>query len=109
MANTAVSALVDIKSAWLSKINWTQVVSGSAMILAWYTGGHLSLTPDQQSALVVTIGVIGNISTWVVKTWFTPTVSAASLPAPAVVPNVLVKSLVPGVADAYVPDATAKK
>lgn len=69
---------VEIKTAWLSKINWTQAVAGSAMILAWLTGGHVGMTPDQQAAVITTIGVIGNIVTWVVKTWFTPTVTPSS-------------------------------
>jgi hypothetical protein len=32
---------------------------------------------------VVTIGLIGQVATWIIKTWFTPTVSSASVVNPA--------------------------
>lgn len=75
----AASVLVPTKSAWLSKINWTQGVSSVAMLLTLVSGGTLSLTADQQTAIIVTIGVVGDIATWVIKTWFTPTVTPASV------------------------------
>jgi hypothetical protein len=76
---TLTTARVDIKSAWASKINWTQAVSAFAMMLTFISGGHFDITGDQQAAIVVTIGVACNVATWVMKTWFTPTVSPASL------------------------------
>lgn len=77
---TAPVVTVPIKSAWLSKVNWTQAVSGAAMVLTFVSGGAIGLTADQQAALVVVIGVIGNVVTWVMKTFFTNTVQASSLP-----------------------------
>jgi hypothetical protein len=71
--------MVPTKSAWLSKINWTQGVSSFAMVLTLVSGGTLNLTADQQTAMIVTIGVVGDITTWVIKTWFTPTVTPASV------------------------------
>jgi hypothetical protein len=71
--------IVPVTSAWASKVNWTQAVSGFAMILAFVTSGHISMTPEQQMALVVTIGVATNIATWILHTFFTPGVKAASL------------------------------
>lgn len=73
------SVMVPTKSAWLSKINWTQGVSSLAMVLTLVSGGKLNLTADQQTAIIVTIGVVGDIATWVIKTWFTPTVTPASV------------------------------
>lgn len=70
--------VVPVKSAWLSKINWTQAVSGFAMILGFVTGNAVSLTADQQGALIVVIGLIGNIVTFVMKTWFTKSVTPSS-------------------------------
>ena len=81
-ASTPTVATVSIKSAWLSKVNWTQAVAGAAMLLAYFSGGKFDLSPDQQAAFVVSIGVIGNLVTWVIKTWFTSTIQASSLPAP---------------------------
>lgn len=77
---TPATVQVDVKSAWASKINWTQAVSAFAMILTLVSGGKIGMSGDQQAAAVVTIGVVTNVVTWVIKTWFTPTVTAASLP-----------------------------
>lgn len=70
-------ATVPVKSAWASKINWTQAVAVLASVLTLF--GFSSLTPEQQAAIVTTISVVQGVATWVMKTWFTPTVSAASL------------------------------
>ena len=78
---------VSVKSAWLSKINWTQAVAGAAMILTFISGGKMDLTADQQAALVMSIGVLGNIVTWIIKTWFTPTVTPASVASPGTKPG----------------------
>lgn len=75
------TAVVDVTSAWTSKINITQAVAAAAMVLTLFTGGKFGLTPDQQSALVVSIGVFGNLTTYIMKTFFTSTVHQASLPA----------------------------
>lgn len=72
-------AAVPVTSAWVSKVNWTQAVSGVAMVLAFVSGGRIGMTPEQQGALVVTIGVVTNIVTWILHTYFTPGVKAASL------------------------------
>jgi hypothetical protein len=84
MTDTKVIATVDVASAWGSKINWTQAVSGFAMVLTFATGGKLGMTIDQQAAVVTTIGVLTNIATWVMKTWFTKTITPASAAAPEV-------------------------
>jgi hypothetical protein len=84
---------VSVKSAWLSKINWTQAASGAAMILAYISGGKMNITPDQQAALVVSIGVLGNVATWVIKTWFTATVTPSSATqAPTVTASIPAKA-----------------
>jgi len=79
--NNAVPATVrvPVKSAWLSKVNWVQGVAALSMILVFVFGNSAALTPEQQNSIVVVIGLAGNVVTWIVKTWFTPTVSAASL------------------------------
>ena len=74
------TATVPVVSAWSSKINWTQVVGAAAMILTLLTGNRVSLSADQQAAIITVIGLIQGLVTWVLKTWFTAHVTAASLP-----------------------------
>ena len=50
---------VPVTSAWSSKVNWTQAVAAAAMILTLVSGGKIGITPEQQAAAVVVIGVIG--------------------------------------------------
>lgn len=68
-------AIVPVKSALASKINWTQLVMIAAMILAMF---GLNITPAEQAAIVTTLGVVGGLITIVVKTWFTNSVTSAS-------------------------------
>lgn len=69
------SMIVETKSAWASKINWTQAVSLVATILAVK---GVNLDPDTQIAVVMTIQGIQAIVTWVFRTWFTTTVTPSS-------------------------------
>jgi hypothetical protein len=77
---TQPTVIVPITSAWSSKINWTQAVAIIASLLTFFSGGSFGLTDAQQAAIVVTIGVIQGIATWIMKTFFTSTVHASSLP-----------------------------
>ena len=74
------TATVPVVSAWASKINWTQAVAAFAMILTLVSGGKIGMDADQQTAVVVTIGVGCNIATWIMKTFFTARVHPTSLP-----------------------------
>lgn len=76
MADAVVT--VDTKSAWLSKINWTQAVSVLASVLVVF---GLNLDPSTQLAIVGVIQGIQAVVTWVLKTWFTPTVTPGSVGA----------------------------
>jgi hypothetical protein len=75
------TAIVPVTSAWTSKINWTQVVGGGAMLITLVTGGHEHLSGDDQAAIVTVIGLVQGAASWVMNTWFTPHVHAASLPS----------------------------
>ena len=75
MPNTVV---VSVKSAWLSKINWTQAVGMAATALALASGNKYQLPMDTQVEIVAGIQGIQAAATWVIKTWFTPTVTPAS-------------------------------
>lgn len=67
---------VTVKSAWSSKINWTQGVALLAM-LGTFFGFDLD-TETQGEILAGIIGVQAAV-TWVLKTWFTSTVTPDSV------------------------------
>jgi hypothetical protein len=69
---------VETKSAWLSKINWTQMVSFTASALVLITGGKLDIPPEQQAVIVLMIQGAQSMVTWILKTWFTPTITPSS-------------------------------
>lgn len=66
---------MDIKSAWLSKINWTQAISFAAMLLTMF---GIDLPDDVRDALLATIVGLQAILTWVFKTFFTTTITPTS-------------------------------
>ncbi len=78
------SVIVDVNSAWWSKINWTQVVGFGCTVLAIVTGSRLSVPPDVQLAIVAAIQGIQALITIILKTYYTPTVTPNSL-TPAIV------------------------
>ena len=97
------SVVVETKSAWLSKINWTQAVAVSASILTFATGGKVGIPLEQQVAIVTLITTAQGLATWVIKTWFTPTVSPASItPATQPTQKVAAASALPGVSEIVV-------
>lgn len=69
--------VVSVKSAWLSKINWTQFVAAAAMLLTLF-GIELDATTQAQ----ILAGIIGMQATltWLWKTFFTSTVTPSSMP-----------------------------
>ena len=69
---------VETKSAWLSKINWTQVI-GIAVSVAVVAGcSKCDMPAETQALLVLGIQALQSVVTWVLKTWFTPTITPAS-------------------------------
>lgn len=70
------SVSVPVKSAWLSKINWTQGI-GMAASLGVLFGIHVP--PETQAAAITGIQAVSAVATWVIKTWFTKTVTPGSL------------------------------
>lgn len=65
---------VAVKSAWWSKINWTQAIGMLASVGVLF-GMHLS--PDEQAKIVVTIQAISGVATVILRTWFTTSVTPA--------------------------------
>lgn len=68
-------ALVKTKSAWASKINWTQVIGVVAMLGAMF---GLDLDAQTQAAIVAGIVAVQGVATVIFKTWFTSTVTPES-------------------------------
>jgi hypothetical protein len=76
MADIPTSARVEVKSAWFSKINWTQGVSLIATLLALK---GFTLDAETQVALVTGIQSAQAVVTWAFRTFFNRSVSPASL------------------------------
>ena len=64
----------DIKSAWKSKINWTQVVGFVSMVAAIK---GFEIPQDVQENIVIGIAALWGASTWIWKTYFTNTITPA--------------------------------
>lgn len=75
MAETKV-AKVEVKSAWLSKINWTQAVAVVAMVATMF---GLDIDATLQAEILAAIIGVQSVVTWVIKTFFSPTVTPASV------------------------------
>lgn len=77
-------AQVDVQSAWLSKINWTQAVAIVASLLVFATGGKVNIPVETQVGIVTAIQAISGVVTWVFKTFFTTTITPSSAAGPEV-------------------------
>lgn len=75
------TATVPVTSPWTSKINWAQVVGAASSVATLVLGPSAGLSPHDQAAVVTVITLIQGAATWIMKTWFTSTVHAASLPS----------------------------
>jgi hypothetical protein len=58
----------ETKSAWFSKINWTQIVAMIAMIGTVF---GIDVPEDVRVQLLAAIGGIQGVATWIFRTWFT--------------------------------------
>ena len=70
------TAIVPIKPAWQSKINWTQGVSLAATLLALK---GFNLAAETQVAIVATIQGGQAVATWIFRTFFNKSVTPASM------------------------------
>ncbi|MER8619157.1 hypothetical protein NKG99_20355 [Mesorhizobium sp. M1409] len=68
-------ATVEIKSAWYSKINWTQALALAASILVVF---GVNIPPEVQVQIVAGIQAVQAVVTWALKTWFTDSVTPAA-------------------------------
>lgn len=68
-------ASIPIQTAWLSKINWTQAV---AFLAVMFTMFGIDLDAETQAQIVAAIAAISQVLTWIMRTWFTATITPAS-------------------------------
>lgn len=65
----------DTKSAWLSKINWTQAIGVLASVLVIF---GINLDPATQAAAVAGIQAVAAVVTWIIRTFFTTKLTPSS-------------------------------
>lgn len=70
------TAIVPVKSAWLSKINWTQVISA---VLTLITTNAFGLEAETQVKVLAVVQMLQSVATVILRTWFNGTVAPASL------------------------------
>jgi len=73
-------AVVNVKSAWLSRINWLSIV---ALVLtggvAGLSANVLGFEPDTQIKVMATVQAVQSFATVILKTWFTNTVTPSAI------------------------------
>lgn len=72
---------VPVKSAWVSKINWTQVVSAVATCVTAVISAA-NLPAAQATALTAAVAGGGQFLTVILKSFFTTSVTPGSVGAP---------------------------
>lgn len=71
------SVVVDVKSGWLSKVNWTQAIGVVASVAVVLTGGKVNIDLATQGEIVVGIQSIVAVATWALRTFGKPTATPA--------------------------------
>lgn len=72
---TVNTEVVEVKSAWFSKINWTQFIGLAAMVATLF---GIPVTDELKVQIIALIGAVQSIATWYFKTFATKTITAAS-------------------------------
>lgn len=75
--NTPVRVMVPVKSAWYSKINWAQAPGFLVGAIAFFSGGAVS--PEMLANTLAGFLMVQSFVTWVLKTYFTSTVTPGSV------------------------------
>ena len=71
-------AVVPVKPAWYSKINWTQIVQVVTTLL---TTNAFGFDAETQVQVLTYTTLATNVGTIVLKTWFSPSVTPSSVSA----------------------------
>lgn len=66
---------VIVQSAWFSKINWTQAIGVLASVLVIF---GINLDATTQVEVVAGIQGLVAVATWIMKTFFTTTITPSS-------------------------------
>jgi hypothetical protein len=66
------TANVPVKSAWLSKINWTAIGSAAVSLV---TSNALGLEPQTQATILLATNLVTNVATMIFRTYFNQTVT----------------------------------
>mgnify|MGYP006921311137 CR=1 FL=1 len=69
------TVLANVKSAWLSKLNWT--VAAGVLFNLFMFFGH-PVPPDIQANVIQVGNGVVLIAAWVIKTWFTTSITPQS-------------------------------
>lgn len=69
------SATVPVKSAFLSKINWTQAIAFAAMMFSIF---GVDLDAKTQADMLAGVIAAQSIITWVLRTFFTTSVTPSA-------------------------------
>ena len=69
-------AVVETKSGWASKINWTQFTGIAASLLAWV---GLDVSTETLIAIIGGIQAVQAVVTVIIRTWFTKAVTPQSV------------------------------
>lgn len=68
-----------VRTAWLSKINWTQAVGVGSSLIVLAFGKQYEIPSEQQVQLVAAIQAGQAFLTWVFRTWFTTSLTPGSV------------------------------
>lgn len=69
------TVLANVKSAWLSKLNWTLAAGALFNLFAFF---GLNVPADVKDAIVMVGNGLVLIVAWVLRTWFTTSITPAS-------------------------------
>lgn len=69
------NVVAEVKSAWASKVNWTLAITFILNAAAFF---GIGIPADVKDAVMVIVTALGTIIAWVIRTWFTTSISAPS-------------------------------
>src|SRR5436309_423754 len=72
------AAVVVVQSAWWSKINWLQAIGIVSAMLVHFKGETFGVPDDLQTGMAVAIPCLMGFFTWLLRTFFTKTITPSS-------------------------------
>ncbi len=70
--------LVAVKSAWLSRINWTQAIGMGVSLLTYFGIIVPADMADNATAAILGVQALVALVTWILKTFFTATITPSA-------------------------------